>query len=118
MLELRNEISHRWERHMTLAQFRAGKIRRDAICDADFLLIAAARFHGYYVGRLCPVCEGAELREVRWIYGEKLGRKSGTARSADEIADIADTTEGVTVHLVEVCTACRWNHLLSRADAS
>lgn len=54
------------------------------------------------------------MREVKWIYGEQLGRRSATARSEEEIAQFA--AQGpVDVHLVEVCVSCRWNYLLSTA---
>lgn len=113
----RNEVSHRWRQRTLLRFFDEGKVTRDAICDADFLLLTAAVYHGQPVGRACPVCESDELREVRWIYGDQLGRRSGTARSDEEIARIATEKPGLTVHLVEVCTRCKWNHLLNSATA-
>lgn len=127
MIAYRNEVSHRWTRAMTLRQLRAGHTRAADVCDADFLLVTAAKYHGYRVERPCPVCDREELWEVRWIYGDTLGNRSGTARKESEIAGIVAELDGVrvpkgkdgtvAVHLVEVCTACRWNHLLTTATA-
>ncbi|AWB83065.1 hypothetical protein C3B44_11255 [Corynebacterium yudongzhengii] len=117
-LVYRHVVSHRWERARTLRQLKAGHIRREAVCDADFLLRTAAAYHGYRVERACPVCGEEDLYEVRWIYGDKLGKRSGTARQEDEIARIAsEVDEPVTVHLVEVCRSCWWNHILTAAVA-
>lgn len=114
----RNEVSHRWRRQALLRAFKEGEIPRENLCDADFLLVAAATHHGYDVDRACPVCGRGSLREVRWIYHERLGRRSGTARSEEEIAEIIKTVPNITVHLVEVCVQCRWNHLLTAMVAS
>ena len=112
MVRLRKEVSHRWERRMLLRAWRQGEVDRDSICDADFLLVEASKYHGYPAERACPVCEGETLREVNWIYGDRLGKRSNTARREEEIVRIVDEVGPVTVHLVEVCTRCRWNHLL------
>lgn len=116
VFQLIGEVSHEWQRRMTLRGFHSGAVRRDDICDADFLLKAAGKHHGSAAQRPCPVCT-AEMREVLWIYGENLGRRSGTARSAEEIDSIVSDVGPVTVHRVEVCQRCGWNHLLSVAEA-
>lgn len=117
MVEYRNEVSHRWERHSLLAGWRAGSVTREEICDADFLLLTAARYHGQPAGTPCPVCEGENMRTVLWIHGDQLGRMSGTARSREEIEAIVSAGREVIVHTVEVCPDCRWNHLLTAVTA-
>ncbi|WP_018296558.1 DUF5318 family protein [Corynebacterium lubricantis] len=116
MIIYSHQISHEWERRNVLRHVQAGRMKREEVCDADFLLITAAKFHGAPAGRPCPICEG-ELRTVKWIYGEQLGRRSGTARSDDEILAIIQESGPVTVHNVEVCPSCSWNHLLTEAQA-
>lgn len=116
VFRLIGEVSHEWERRTTLRAYRASRVRREDICDADFLLKAAAEHHGTDAPRDCPVC-AAQMREVLWIYGDNLGRRSGTARSAEEIDDIVAEVGPVTVHRVEVCRSCGWNHLLVEAQA-
>lgn len=128
MIVYRNVVSHRVARGVALRQLAQRHVRRRDLCDAEPTLITAATFHGYPAHRPCPVCGGAELREVRWIYGDTLGRRSGTARSEEEIeqivSELADLRipaghDGeVMVHLVEVCPECRWNHLLATAVAA
>ncbi len=90
---------------------------RDAICDADFLLVTAGRYHGQPSDHPCPVCGGTDLRTVLWVYGEDIGRASGSARSEEEIAKLVSGHRECTVHTVEVCPDCRWNHLLKAVTA-
>ena len=108
----KHKVSHEWERAATLRELRAGRITQESVCDADFLLRAAATHHGVDVTRACPICGGA-LRNTRWVYGETLGRRAGSARSEQEIAEFVAEGLEFTVHTVEVCIGCRWNHLLS-----
>ena len=108
----KHKVSHEWERAATLRELRAGRIPQESVCDADFLLRAAATHHGVDVTRACPICGGA-LRNTRWVYGETLGRRAGSARSEQEIAEFVAEGLEFTVHTVEVCIGCRWNHLLS-----
>ena len=114
----RNEVSHRFARADLLLRWQAGEVSREEVCDADFLLVTAARYHGRPAGRVCPVCGSEDLRIVQWVHGEQLGRMSGTARSDEEIARIVAGGREATVHQVEVCPRCRWNHLLTAATAA
>ena len=61
-------LSHEWERAHHLREFRAGQLTREEVCDADFLLRAAAEHHGRTMDKECPVC-GEPLRLTRWVYG-------------------------------------------------
>ncbi|WP_260857838.1 DUF5318 domain-containing protein [Corynebacterium singulare] len=110
----RNEVSYEWERAQHLRDLRAGRMSREELCDADFLLRAAAEHHGVDLHKPCPICE-SQMRLTRWVYGESLGRRAGSARSESEIAELAGEGLEFTVHTVEVCPACRWNHLLRAA---
>ena len=96
------EVSHEWRRRTILKDFVAGRLTAEEVCDADFLLRAAAEHHGIDAARPCPIC-AQTMREVKWIHGENLGRRSGTARSAEEIDTIVGEVGPVTVHVVEVC---------------
>ncbi|MCT1451841.1 MULTISPECIES: DUF5318 domain-containing protein [unclassified Corynebacterium] len=116
MFQQIHSVSHEWERRAALREFRAGKKSREEVCDADFLLRAAAEHHGVDSGRDCPIC-GTPMRNVFWVYGDNLGRRSGSARGGQEIAELIDEVGPFTVHTVEVCGFCRWNHLLLTAEA-
>lgn len=104
---------------MVLRDVQAHRLLKEDVCDADAILIAAARFHGTLVNRPCPMCGKKKIHEVQWIHSEHLGKRSGTARDSEEIAHIAaNAPEGaIDVHVVEVCLACRWNFLLTTATA-
>jgi hypothetical protein len=81
-------------------------------CDADPGLLRAAKHHGEPAGRDCPVCRRADLVEVTWVFGAQLGPLSGSARATAQLAALAHEVGRFRVHVVEVCRACAWNHLV------
>lgn len=95
-----------------------GLVPRAAICDADFLLVTAGKYHGEPAGYECPVCKGDNLRTVLWVYGEQIGKASGSARNEEEIEKLVENGRECTVHTVEVCPDCKWNHLLKAETAT
>lgn len=113
VLRYSDEVNFQWQRLHALAQYNSGVLKREDICDAEFLLCASASFHGELLSTPCPVCEASSLYRVPWVYGEALGRASGSARSLSEAEQLVDVNRAFTLHSVEVCTTCRWNHLLS-----
>ncbi|AGG67929.1 hypothetical protein H924_12540 [Corynebacterium callunae DSM 20147] len=117
VVQYRNEISHQLARRQTIRQFRAGLVSQASICDADFLLVTAGRYHGQPASYPCPICESDQLRIVLWVYGEEIGKAAGSARSEEEIALLVAKAPQCTVHTVEVCPACKWNHLLKAETA-
>lgn len=118
-MEFSNRISHRFTRARVLNEYRDGKRRASSLCDADFILITAANYHGYPAEYPCPICESTELRTVYWIYGEELAKASrsaaNSARNLEEIARFARAGLSFNVHTVEVCPQCKWNYLLEEA---
>lgn len=94
-----------------LADVRAGRVPQADVCDAQAELLRVARHHGDSSVSVCPLCDGADLREVSFAFGRRLGRRHGGVVAAAEIsAHVA--LDGVTCYTVEVCLDCRWNHLL------
>lgn len=118
MMQFSGEISHRLNRARVLANYSAGIVARQQLCDADFILVTASRYHGFPAGYPCPVCESEELRQVYWVYGDALGKGSATARSVEEIERFAVEGKVFRMHTVEVCPDCRWNHLLKEVTVS
>lgn len=107
-------VDHELDRRRTLRALSRGGMSRDEVCDATREVRASAEVLGVSAGRACPVC-GADLRETQWIHGTAIGEKSGTARSLAEIRQLLSVLRGgeeLTVHTVEVCLRCGWNHLL------
>lgn len=82
------------------------------VCDANPYLLRAAKFHGQPSPTLCPICRKEQVTLVSWVFGDRLGQVSGSARTAEEIAQLDTTAEEFTVHVVEVCRTCSWNHLV------
>lgn len=84
----------------------------DDVCDASTELVRAAEQAGTPVDRACPLCRARPLREVSWVFGEALGSMSGTPRTPLQLAALAARRNEFVVYDVEVCSRCRWNHLL------
>jgi hypothetical protein len=100
-------------RRATLESLRgAGPVTPEDACDPHPYLLRAARFHGEATERDCPVCREARLVELSYVYGEQLGRYEGRLRSPGELAAMAHEHGEFRVYVVEVCSACGWNHLV------
>ena len=95
-----------------LAAVRSGRTAVAEGCDADPYLLRAAKFHGRGSDVVCPVCRKEQVTLVSWVFGDSLGAISGSARSGEEITELAATHEEFSVHTVEVCRTCHWNHLV------
>lgn len=117
MVSYTHELSHEWQRRATLQEYAVGQWLIDDVCDADFLLKAAAEHHGSDSPRPCPIC-GRDMRVVTWVHSERLGRRSNTARSEEEIERLVAEVGPINVHFVEVCAACGWNYLLKEVTAA
>jgi hypothetical protein len=109
---VRQVVDYALQRRALLADVSAGRVATVDACDAGVYLLQAASHHGRPTTRTCPLCRRDPLVEVHWIFGERLGGAAGSARSADEISRLADAISEFTVHVVEVCRSCRWNHLV------
>lgn len=115
-LRRRRVVDFALRRRGVLAELREGALGLNEVCDADVYLLRAAGFHGVVSETVCPVCRKENLTEVSWVFGDDLGTASGSARGADEIEQLALTHDAFTVHVVEVCRSCSWNHLVESYD--
>lgn len=111
-LQRRRVVDFALRRRGVLADLSDGGLALREACDADIYLLRAASFHGVVTETVCPVCRKENLTEVSWVFGDDLGSASGSARSAEEIDQLALTHDAFTVHVVEVCRSCSWNHLI------
>jgi hypothetical protein len=82
------------------------------VCDANPYLLRAAKFHGKPSPVMCPICRKEQLTLVSWVFGDHLGAVSGSARTAEELVLLASRFQEFSVHVVEVCRTCSWNHLV------
>lgn len=105
-------VDYALQRRSLLAKVHSGRVRLVEVCDADPYLLRAAEFHGEPSDMLCPICRKAQLTFVSWVFGDELKHASGSARGPSELARMATTFKEFTVHVVEVCRTCSWNHLV------
>ncbi|MCW2607410.1 MAG: hypothetical protein JWO60_2103 [Frankiales bacterium] len=112
----RDLVDHALARRALLQQLFGGglfvSVSLDDVCDASPYLLRAATAYGVLTERTCPLCRRQQLHEVTWVYGESIGPASGSARTPAQLARLAAERPDFSVHEVEVCTRCRWNHLL------
>ncbi|CAM3599437.1 DUF5318 domain-containing protein [Kibdelosporangium persicum] len=108
----RQVVDYSLQRRALLAEVYSGRVGTMEVCDASPYLLRAAKFHGQPTDVQCPVCRKEPLTLVSWIYGDELKHASGSARSPEELAKLANLYEEFTVYAVEVCRTCSWNHLV------
>ncbi|MGH3722291.1 MAG: DUF5318 domain-containing protein [Pseudonocardiaceae bacterium] len=112
MRNLRQVVDYALRRRALLAEVYAGRVSLTEVCDATSYLLRAAKFHGEPSAVTCPVCRKESLTLVSWVYGDELKHVAGSARTADELNRLATLYEEFSVHVVEVCRTCSWNHLV------
>jgi hypothetical protein len=106
-------IDYRLDRRRRLRAYRRGEIDREEICDAQRELMRVARECSVAARTACPVCEERTLRHVRYVFGPRLPSGGRCISSEAELRRLAERAGDHRCYLVEVCTECRWNHLLS-----
>ncbi len=79
-------VDYALRRRSLLAEVYSGRTGVSEVCDANPYLLRAAKFHGKTV--------------------------SGSARTAEELVLLATRYDEFSVHVVEVCRTCSWNHLV------
>ena len=108
----RQVVDYALERRSLLAEVYSGRTGVTEVCDANPYLLRAAKFHGKPSSVMCPICRKEQLTLVSWVFGEHLGPVSGSARTAEELVLLATRFDEFSVHVVEVCRTCSWNHLV------
>ncbi|MEO9222988.1 MAG: DUF5318 family protein, partial [Mycobacteriaceae bacterium] len=108
----RQVVDYALQRRALLAELHSGRTGVNEVCDANPYLLRAAKFHGRSSTVMCPVCRKEPLTLVSWVFGERLGAVSGSARSPEELVRMATTQDEFLVYVVEVCRTCSWNHLV------
>lgn len=106
------KVEYRLVRESLLREFRRGRLGREDVCDAQPELVRVARNLGRATTVVCPICEECDLVHVSFAFGPRLPAH-GRALSEGELGKLSRSSEEVTCYLVEVCTECSWNHLLS-----
>lgn len=107
-------VDYRLTRAATLRALRAGQLGRREVCDAQRELQRNAEFCGQPTQRRCPVCEAAEVVEVTYAFGSRLPKHGRCVTTTAEMQRLQLRRLPATGYVVEVCTACGWNHLVRR----
>ncbi len=107
-------VDYSLARAATLRAWQAGQLGRHEVCDAQRELQRNAQWCGQPAGRRCPVCEVAELVEVTYAFGARLPKHGRCITTRAELERLSKRVNVVTGYVVEVCTACGWNHLVRR----
>lgn len=107
----RARIDYRMARRALLRDVEVGLRSPHDVCDAHPDLVRAGRHVGDPIGDDCPMCASEELRLVTYVFGPKVGRRSGRVVSPSELRRLSQRYGGLDVYKVEVCTECAWHHL-------
>lgn len=97
-----------------LAEFRAGDLTREEVCDAHPELVRAARQVGTATTELCPVCDVEKLVHVTYVFGPRLPRHGRCISLRGELERLAKRQGTQVAYVVECCPSCSWNHLVRR----
>lgn len=108
----RQVVDYALRRRSLLAEVYSGRTGVSEVCDANPYLLRAAKYHGKPSSVMCPICRKEQLTLVSWVFGDQLGAVSGSARTAEELVLLATRYDEFSVHVVEVCRTCSWNHLV------
>ncbi len=122
---MRGFIDYRMAKRALVREVSRGAVPRDEVCDAHPELLRAARGIGTPTERSCPICtladeradvprdEDVTLRQVTYVYGDDLKRKSGhIVWNRAELDALAADHQSFTAYTVECCLVCGWNHLV------
>jgi Family of unknown function (DUF5318) len=105
-------VDYRLERQRVLFAFRAGQMTLAEVCDAQAELLRNAEHCGIASPEPCPICEASAVTQVTYVFGARLPSGGRCMTSAAEMQRLARRAASYTAYVVEVCVACRWNHLV------
>lgn len=114
MWSQREVIDYALQRRSTLESLRrpGRQLARAEACDADPMLVRAAKHHGEPTDTPCPVCKATELKLMHYTFGDQLGQYSGRIKRIAELEAMSREFGEFKVVVVEVCPACGWNHMI------
>jgi hypothetical protein len=100
-------------RESIVKEYRRGRLGRLEVCDAQPELLRVARNLGRQTDTECPICEQERLVHVTFAFGPGLPPSGLPLADLRELSKAARRSSEVACYVVEVCTGCCWNHLLS-----
>lgn len=112
MQTTRHVVDYALKRHRALEAAQHPHSRaREAVCDADPLLVRSAYHHGEPLPDPCPLCDHQPLLKLRYVFGAQLGQYSGRLKTPAELVEMETEFGEFMVREVEVCTECGWNFM-------
>ena len=115
MWSQREVIDYALQRRSTLEKLHGpgSRLARAEACDADPMLLRAAKHHGEPSRVPCPVCRSQEdLVNLQFVFGDQLGQYSGRIKQVKQLEEMAHEFGEFKVVVVEVCQSCHWNHMI------
>lgn len=106
-------IDYSLAKRATVVALRGGRLTRRDVCDAHPELMRAARHVGEPARAQCPVC-AERLVHVLYVFGADLRQHSGRVWPRSGLRELHHSVEEFSCYVIEVCTACSWNHLVQR----
>ncbi|MGA3352230.1 MAG: DUF5318 family protein [Acidimicrobiales bacterium] len=106
-------IEYRLMRESIVKEYRRGRLGRLEVCDAQPELLRVAKNLGRETDTECPICEHEQLVHVMFAFGPGLPPGGLPLTDLGVLSKTARKSADVACYLVEVCTGCSWNHLLS-----
>lgn len=112
-LKMISTVDYTLKKRATLRDLRAGRMSRWEACDAHPEMRRIARLSGEATAASCPICGKLEIRHLHFVYGDELGPSSGRVYPSRDVRDgLYGEYSSFICYVVEVCTACCWNHLV------
>ena len=106
------EVSYMLARRARIKEYRKGTISRSDVCDAHPELLRVGMHHGKPRETKCPVCTERSLCNISYVFGTRLPAQGRVITSVGDMERIKKRKGTFTCYIVEICTTCRWNHLL------
>ncbi len=106
------QVEYRLARNSVVSEYRKGRLSKLDVCDAHPELLRAAGHLGLPTGAPCPICEESELVDVTFVFGSRLPSGGRCVTSHAELTRYWRRKDPVVCYVIEVCNACRWNHLV------
>jgi len=108
---LPGEIDYRLARRMLISEYKKGRLDRHEVCDGQAELMRAARNVGEPSERKCPICEEAHVVLLTYVFGPRMPPGGRCVTTKKEVAALPRDGGDLAAYVVEVCPACKWNHL-------
>ena len=105
-------IDDRLARDRAITAFMSGEATRSEVCDAQSELMRNARECGRPTTETCPICHDSDVVHVTYVFGPRLPAAGRCMVTDADLERIRRRKGSFSKYLVEVCPACRWNHLL------